>query len=329
MKIVQEIEQQKWSDFVYQHPCGNIFHTPEMYEVFTKTKNHNPVFLAAIDEQGDVWGVLLAVVQKEGKGVIGSVSARSIIWGGPLIKNDDPEVLKLILGAYDKSIKKIVLYSQFRNLWDSGYGKDIFSSLGYAFQEHFDIFIDLNKPEEALWQELDSKKRNEIRRASKENTLVLETGDIEQLYNILKEVYKNARLPLADISLFKSAFRILGSKGMIKCFGAFNNGEIIGIMCVLIYKGLVYNWYAGARRKFFNKYPNDLLPWEVLRWGKANGFATFDWGGAGKPNEKYGVREHKKQFGGRLVNYGRFQKIHQLGKFKLAKLGFKIWRRIK
>ena len=30
------IDKNKWSEFVYNHPHGNIFQTPEMYEVYHK-----------------------------------------------------------------------------------------------------------------------------------------------------------------------------------------------------------------------------------------------------------------------------------------------------
>ena len=34
-------------------------------------------------------------------------------------------------------------------------------------------------------------------------------------------------------------------------------------------------------------------------------------GGAGKPDKPYGVRDYKLKFGGQLVNWGRFEKVHK------------------
>ena len=45
----------------------------------------------------EILGTLLAVIQKEYSGVLGNFTARSIIQGGPLIKDDDPDVLDFIL----------------------------------------------------------------------------------------------------------------------------------------------------------------------------------------------------------------------------------------
>lgn len=126
---VNSIDKYKWSDFVNNHPNGNIFQTPEMYEVYQDTKKYKPVFLAIVNNVGEISGTLLAVIQKEYSGVLGNFTAISIIHGGPLIKDDDPAVLDFILKEYDKIIKKKAIYSQFRNFWDWGDSKEISSPI--------------------------------------------------------------------------------------------------------------------------------------------------------------------------------------------------------
>lgn len=328
----EKIDRKQWSEFVCNHPQGNIFQTPEMYDVYKNTKNYEPFFLAVINEDDEILGILLSVIQHEYKRPIGNLTARSIIWGGPLIKKEDPQVFELILRNYERIVRRRAVYSQFRNLWNMQKFKEIFIHLRYTFEDHLNIIVDLSKSESLLWKEVHSKRRNEIRRAIKEGTSVLELKnfvDLDNIYWILHEVYKNAKLPIADKSLFVESFKVLGLRGMIKYFGAFNNNEIIGGICILCYRETLYNWYAGSLRKFYNKYPNDLLPWEVFKWGKKNGYLIFDFGGAGKPDKKYGVRDYKKKFGGRLVNYGRFEKIHMPIKFNIAKAGFSLWKKIR
>jgi lipid II:glycine glycyltransferase (peptidoglycan interpeptide bridge formation enzyme) len=76
-------------------------------------------------------------------------------------------------------------------------------------------------------------------------------------------------------------------------------------------------------------HPNDLIPWDVFLWGKENGFTRFDFGGAGKPDVPYGVREYKKKFGGKMVSYGRYEKINKPNLMKIAKTGFQIMQWLK
>lgn len=328
-RIVSEIECQQWSDFVLHHPRGNIFQTPEMFDVFKATKNNEPVLTAALDDKGNrVAGVLISVIQGEYPGIVGRFTSRSITWGGPLVSDDNKEIIELLIEQYNEIIKRKAIYSQFRNLWDQEDFIPAFNKNNYNYEKHLNIHVDLGKTEEELWKEVNSKRRNEIRRAKKEGTTFKELtskDEIDRAYRILKKVYTRAKLPLHDKSLFNAASKILHPKGMIKFFGAINQGKIIGAIVVLCYKDRVYDWYAGSLREYYDKYPNDLLPWEVFLWGGKNGYKIFDFGGAGKPGKPYGVRDYKKKFGGEFVNFGRFEKIHKPAFMKLGKFGLKLW----
>lgn len=173
------------------------------------------------------------------------------------------------------------------------------------------------------------KRKNEIRRASKEGTgftVFTDVDSLEKCWLILSDVYRRARLPLPDISLFKGLLNCKDESSHLKIFAARNNGKIIGTLLALCWRDRVLDWYAGAFQEYLPKYPNDLLPWEAMLWAKRNGYKTFDFGGAGKPGVPYGVRDFKLKFGGELVNFGRFQKIHQPIMMKIASTGFKMWR---
>jgi len=328
---VDKVDRNKWTIFVSKHPYGNIFQTPEMCEVYQNTKKYEPVFLSVIDEKNDIYGILLAVIQKEYSGILGNLTARSIIHGGPLIKDDNPDILKFILKEYNKIIKDKVIYSQFRNFreWDDL--KSIFIKNGFLYEAHLNILIDLTKSEEQLWKEVHSKRRNEVRRATKEGasfSVEHSEASLKKCYGILQEVYDRAKLPIPNYKFFHNLFCI-DSDAKLILFCAYYKDEIIGCMLALCFKNTIYDFYAGSKKKFYNKYPNDLIPWEVFKWGKENNYKTFDFGGAGKPDVPYGVRDYKKKFGGEFVNFGRYEKIHHPMLFNLAKVGFKLWQKIK
>jgi lipid II:glycine glycyltransferase (peptidoglycan interpeptide bridge formation enzyme) len=328
-----EIEKTVWSEFVDRHPKGNIFQTPEMFSVFRKTLNNEPVFIAGFDAgMAKMKALMVSVIQKNYSGFFGTLTARAISWGAPLIVDNNPTIYDELLKSYNKQIQHRAIYSQFRNLFDMTDEMSSFSTNGFFCEDHLNILVNLEKSEEELWKDVYSKRRNEIRRAIREGTKMREITsetEIREAYTILSDVYQRAKVPLHDWSMFKAAYDILHPKGMVKYFGAINQGKIIGTIVVLCYKDRVYDWYAGSRKEYLNKYPNDLLPWEVFLWAKNEGFKIFDFGGAGKPNIPYGVRDYKKKFGGQMVNYGRFQKTHKPVLMKLGQLGLKIWQKLK
>ena len=331
-EIKHKLEYNKWFDFVYKHPHCNIFQSPEMYEVYKATKNYEPFFIAVVNDQNEILGTLLAVIQKEHLGLLGIFSARAIIWGGPLVKDNNLKVLDFILSEYNKVIKRRAIYSQFRNLWNFENVKHVFLSNGYKYEDHLNILVDLKKSQENLINELSYNRRYGIRRAKREGVKFSIENDISALkecYKILYEVYTYAKLPLPDFTLFSSLYEITNERLGIKIFTAQYDYKIIGCLLGLYYKDIIYDFYAGSYHKFYKKYPNDLIPLEIFLWAKENGFKTFDFGGAGKPHEEYRVRDYKKQFGGEFVNYGRFEILHKLLLYRFGKIGLEIYKKIK
>ncbi len=138
-----------------------------------------------------------------------------------------------------------------------------------------------------------------------------------------------AKLPIPNYSFFENIYKKSQDNFGFKIYSAKFESKIIGCMLALVYKNTIYDFYAGANEEYYNKYPNDLIPWEVFLWGKKNDFTQFDFGGAGKPNIPYGVRDYKKKFGGVFVNYGRFENIHKPLLMRLGKLGIQILKKIK
>src|SRR5574341_342767 len=100
-------ELKDWDKFVFNHPQGNIFQTPEMAEVYRRTRNYEPISLAVVNNSSDeIMAILSAVILKE-KGIVGYFSSRSIIQGGPLyVKNENGvATVSLLIKEYNKIIE--------------------------------------------------------------------------------------------------------------------------------------------------------------------------------------------------------------------------------
>jgi CelD/BcsL family acetyltransferase involved in cellulose biosynthesis len=327
----EQIDHHKWGQFVASHPKGTIFQTPEYYALHAMTKGYRPQVIAAFDTQHTMVGVLVAIAGSVYKGIAAYLTSRAIVCGGPLAQDDDTEILTLLLETYASHMHKQVIYSQFRNLHDTTPFRIAFGSVNAHYEEHLNILIDLQKTEEELWKDVKTRKRNNIRQAQRKDVTVKELTtlqEVEASYSILEEVYHRAKLPLADKLLFKNAFEVLGKKRFLKFYGTFLHETLVGTMYVFAYNNRIYDWYAGSYKKYYSFNPNDILPWEIFLSEKNNGFSTFDFGGAGKPGVPYGVRNYKIQFGGELVNFGRYEIAHNRLIFVLMQGAFKIWQRL-
>lgn len=321
------INRQAWRDFVSQHPDGNIFQTPKMYELYSHTAKYKPDIILVEDENNLVVGCLLSVVQREYLGLLGNLTERSIVMGGPLIANNNPDIANLVLSEYLKRVSPNTIYSQFRNLFDMSVLSTSFKKKGFTIEEHLDILIDLTLSVEELTQNLHKERKRNISKAEKAGLIfkkISSEEEINMLISILKRTYKRVKIPLYEDVLFHNAIVVLGDK--VACFGAFLDGKMVAAQVRLCYRDTVYAWFGGSDENYYHVRPNDFLLWNVLLWSKANNFSIFDFGGAGKPNVPYGVRDYKIKYGGDLVNYGRFEIVHNKILMYIGRLAFKLYK---
>ncbi len=128
---------------------------------------------------------------------------------------------------------------------------------------------------------------------------------IGDAYEVLRDVYHRIQVPLPDRSLFDASARILGPLGMFSMLLARWEGQTIGVLCLLRYRGVVTYWYTGTLREHATVRAGDLLAWHAISSEAAAGNRVFDFGGAGRPDEPYGVRDFKAKYGGELIEPGR------------------------
>lgn len=328
IKNPDKIDRTKWNDFILNHESGNIFHTPEYFDLCNCVPEYSGAALFCIKEE-EIIGILVSVIQRESSGIFGKLTARSVVFGGPLVKDNDPAIASLLLAEYNKIIKSKALYSQFRNLKDMSSFRTSFSSNGYKFEDHLNVLINLSKEKKTLWSEIHSMRRRMITRSIKSGVKVsiadLEKPDIvESCYDILKSRYKEIAIPLPKIDYFKHAAQILGGNETLKLFIAEIDSKIIGFNMMLCFKSEMYYWYAAASKKYYDKHPNDALPWESFSWGIDNKYKLYDFGGAGKPDKPYGVRDFKQKFGGETINLGRYSLVHKKALYAVIMLGYEV-----
>lgn len=305
---------------------ANVFQTPEMYEVFSSTKNYEPI-LAATVEDNDIKDLVLASLIKEGGGLKGSLSARAIVTGAPLSKNGD---IKSLINEFDEITHGKALFSQFRNLWDISPHHQAFQNSGYVFEEHLNYTHDLSRSLNDIRAGFSDGRKKGIKKAESLGVKIIEgeRADLDIFYDMVSTTYKDVGVPLADKSLFEAAWHELSPKKMILFVLGKLKKDILAGRMVLAYNGMLHDWYAGSLPSAKSYNSNELLVWHTMRWGHENGFRLFDFGGAGKPGEHYGPGEFKRRFGGTLTNFGRYQKMYHPIKHMIGRKGYELIRRI-
>jgi len=324
----ENIDEEKWDRFVRSHPAGNVFQRPVMHRVFEDTRNYMPYVAACVDEDGDVKGVLQGVRISNGRGPVRRMTSRVIVYGGPLVLNDDRNCISALLKAFTAMVRKDAVYCEIRNLEVPDENiKEIFSASGFRHFPHLNIVVNAGGTEKELLKKMDPPKRRNVKKALKKGLgfgIIKKEEEIDEVYSILKGVYSKTGLPLSDISLFKVLFRNMSSDGSCRFYKAESDGRMIGVMVVLVNNNSLYEWYVGAKEEIYNMRPNEFLVWNVMLEAQREGLQFFDFGGAGKPGEEYGVRNFKKGFGGDIIETGRFRIVFKRLPWLIGNAGIRL-----
>jgi serine/alanine adding enzyme len=330
--IVNSLDRKKWERFVCDHPKGSVFHTPEMYEVFQGTKNYSPLILAALGQEGDVLALLLAVRVQTLPDPFGQITTRSILYAEPLCQDtlEGEEALAAIIAAHDSDVKDRVLFAEIRPLCPAGREKGVLEEAGYVCEDYLNYVVDLTRPVQDLWKRMTSENRRRINHDAKKGLEIREVTTpegVDMVYDFLRLTYTRARVPLADKSLFAEAVERLGPNNQVRISAAYYEGKPVGATISLLYRPRFFSWYAGASR-IPSLNPMEDLAWREIEWAQAQGFAVYDFGGAGWPNQPYGVRDFKAKFGGDLVQYGRYRKVYSPWKLAAAERAYGLLRKV-
>ena len=333
MDIVQHLDEEKWRNFVETHPQGNIFHTPEMFRTFAQTKGHQSTLWATVDKSGYPLALLQPVLVTLMNGPLRQLTTRAIAYGSVLCAPgpEGKQALTLLLQTYRREAKNKALFSELRNLFDLSDLQALLAEHGFVYEDHLNFLINLNRPAEEVLQSIGQRTRKKICKGMRDGLVQMSeatnTAELDHWYDILQKTYSNAQVPLADRSLFLAAFTELYPKGMAKFLLAKINGVTAACSIELPYKKIIYGWFGGSDRAYSDYLPNEMLIWHILEWGANNGYHLYDFGGAGKPDEEYGVRDFKAKFGGELVNFGRNTYVQNPTLLKLSKQGYEVYRR--
>ena len=146
----------------------------------------------------------------------------------------------------------------------------------------------------------------------------------------MSQTYKVAKLPYPGIDFFHVMYENL-APDKIKFFSLKKADRYVVSMCGLLFNSTLMPMYLGRTldNDILRTKPVDLFYWEVLLWGMNNNCVTFDWLGAGKPDQEYGVRKFKLQYGGELVELGRYEKVYKPFSMKMGELGIKLRQKLK
>lgn len=306
----EQIDPRQWDALVDNSPVASWFQAREAYRFFESLGFTEP-FVVAVCEGNALVGLTVGYLQGDGGWLKQKLSRRAIIVGGPLLSYDISDTqLSAMLRTLRDSLRRHCIYIETRNLNDYSQWKGTFEACGFQYVAHNNFHIDTTSAD-MVDKRMDKSRRRRIRRATEAGASI--SDDLARLpdfYQILSDLYKHkVHKPLPPIDMFQSAARIPSAKYF---FVVSPEGKTIGGQLILVLgQRVAYAWYCcGLDHEYHDLYPSIMANYAAIRYAAENGFERFDMMGAGSPGKDYGVRDFKAQFGGTLVEHGRFRRVN-------------------
>lgn len=286
IESLQKGDEKRWDEFVLNSPKSTLHHLIGWKNIIKKSYGHQDLYLVT-KEGGEMVGVLPTFLLKNfifGKKII---SLPFCSYGGIIARN---KTVQDSLSNYLKSFVRENKYDFFE-LRSFTPSSDLVTDLS-----QFTFVLDLTMDENLIWQKIDKKVRNQIRKAGKFG-LELKFGN-QYLNNFYKLYQKNMRrlgTPVHSFSFFENVIKEFPNQTQI-FLAELGNKPIVSLF-LFYFKDKVSNLWAASDYRYSQMNPNDYLYWEVIKKVAKEKFKYFDFGRSEKDS---GTFNFKKQWGGEI-----------------------------
>lgn len=275
----------EWDRYVGGHPDATADHLWAWRGIVADVFGHAPVYLIA-RRGGDVVGVLPLVRFSSrlfGRSVI---SMPFLNDGGVLAESDD------VAEALLAEAKAVAVAFRASHL-ELRHRRRVFPNLPCR-QHKLSLTRPVPASADALWQGLDRKVRNQVRKAQKEGLESVAGGSelVAPFYRVFSENMRDLGTPVYSRRLFDAVLAAFGPSARVHIVR--RGSDVMAGAVTIAFRHTVLVPWASSLRAFRHLCPNMLLYWAMLERAVADRMTTFDFG---RSSPGAGTHQFKLQWG--------------------------------
>lgn len=274
----------QWDTYVLTHPLGTVDHLWQWRSIFQDVFGHESEYLVA--RRGvDIVGVLPLVLFKSrlfGRSV---VSLPMLNYGG-LLTDDAAVGDTLVARAGDVARLFNASYVELRHQ---------VRLTGLPAKQHkVTVRMPLPERSETLWDGLDRKVRNQVRKAQKSGFTVAWGGAdlMEDFYRVFSENMRDLGTPVYSRRLFSGVLEQFPTRSRV-CVVSHEGRPVAGGINLRMNDTVLVPW-ASSLKAYRHLCPNMLLYWSMLEAAIDGGARIFDFG---RSSPDAGSLQFKLQWG--------------------------------
>jgi serine/alanine adding enzyme len=275
-----------WEQFVGARGDDAGYHAWDWQRVFEKAFGHRAVYLLA--RRGDQIAGVLPLVAIKSRLFGNTLTSLPFLNYGGVIASDEEAADALVAAAADKARDYHCSHVELRHVSAQ--------FPGLPCKRHK---VSMRVPlQTQLWEGLDRKVRNQIRKAEKSGLEVQRGGEelVDDFYNVFARNMRDLGTPVYSRRLFVEVLRTFPERSRLHVVRW--HGQAVAAGFTYRTERMVQLPWASSIREFNPLCPNVLLYWDALQYAQECGAAVFDMGRS-TPNE--GTFRFKAQWGAEPV----------------------------
>lgn len=270
----------KWDEYVIQNKGTSFYHQIGWKNVIEDTYGHKAYYLYAEDDDGSIIGIFPTFLIKSllfGRRI---VSIPFAPYGGLCCKNDDVSNA-LLNGIINIGRDFDVSGYEFRSSpLSSSYGFTSHPYHRYDFSQHVTFYKDLSDGTEHIWNNIDKKIRNLVRKGIK-NNLHFEINEysrenVKLFYAIYLDNMKSLGTPVHSFDFFNKLGQTFPKDVFIANVKLSN--KIIVSLYLMTFKNIVLSGWGASLNHYLEYSPNNFIYWNALQWASEKNYSYFDFG---------------------------------------------------
>ena len=304
VKLIDPLNDERWDQFVYNHPYGTIYQHSSWMKVITATYKHvRPLCLILEDEKQYIHAAVPCFVVKSKLTGTRFVSLPFTSYCDPLV-DDRKDLVKLLNGVIKEVENITASYYELRAFRNQGLvGDDRLKRHNYHKIHILDIKDGFEKIKRAFPRDIVYSKKRALKSGISIKE-VLSEKDLKKIYFIHAITRKRLGFPIQPYEFFKNMWKILYPQGYLTLLLAELNQRAIAGIVLFKFKNTVSYEIGASIRKYSAIRPNHLLLWRAIEMACSEGYEYFDFGKT--PPENKGLLDFKRRWGARMYDLPYF-----------------------
>lgn len=282
---------------------GSVFHTTAFRQVLLDSFGYRCGYHAAVDGDGRIRAIVPLITGR-------SLSLRKVGVALPFVNHadlcaDSEEALQYVRGQVAGLRDRLRLSSIELRLKDQTAPDGAWSEDTH----NVTFLLPLLGSEEDMLALSSGSNRNHVRKVYKNDwfDVSFDPAHLESFYRVYVRRMKQLGSPAPDIVFFRKFFEHLPEQATLLTVLDKENGAVVGGMLLLVSRGdgVLYYPFGANLPEYNNKYLNNFMYWEAVRFGMRQGMKALD---LGRSPQGSGTFRYKQQWGAKpeTLHYARF-----------------------